>query len=94
MIGSFNLDPRSANINTEASIYAQSPALAEQVLTYMDEGVNPDNSYQVLLDKEGDLYWVTRQNGAEVRYDHEPETSFGQRFSSGFIQMLPVESQL
>ena len=93
-IGSFNLDPRSSNINTEAGLYVESPELAAQVLAYMDEGVRPENSYQVLLDEDGDLYWVTEDEGVEVRYDNEPRTTFGQRFMSGFIQMLPVQSQL
>jgi putative cardiolipin synthase len=93
-IGSFNLDPRSANINTEAGLYVESPELAEQVVEYMDQGVQPENSYQVLLDESGDLYWVSEVDGAEVRYDEEPETTFGQRFLSGFIMMLPVEHQL
>ncbi len=93
-IGSFNLDPRSANINTEAGLYVDSPELAAQVLAYMDEGIKPENSYQVLLDEDGDLYWVTKNDGVEARYDKETETSFGQRFQSGFIEMLPVQSQL
>ena len=93
-IGSFNLDPRSANINTEAGLYVKSPELAAQVLAYMDEGVRPEHSYQVLLDEDGDLYWVTEDEGVEVRYYNEPKTTFGQRFMSGFIQMLPVQSQL
>ena len=37
-IGSFNLDPRSASINTEAGLYVESPELAAQVVAYMDEG--------------------------------------------------------
>lgn len=93
-IGSFNLDPRSAKINTEAGLYVKSPELAAKVLAYMDEGVRPENSYQVLLDEDGDLYWVTEDEGVEVRYDKEPETTFWQRFMSGFIEMLPVQSQL
>jgi putative cardiolipin synthase len=48
----------------------------------------------VLLNDEGDLVWVTEIDGREVRYDNEPETSFGQRFMSGFIMLLPVEHQL
>jgi phosphatidylserine/phosphatidylglycerophosphate/cardiolipin synthase-like enzyme len=56
-IGSFNLDPRSGSINTEAGLYVESPELARQVIEYMDEGVRPENSYRVLLDDEGDLYW-------------------------------------
>ena len=93
-IGSFNLDPRSASINTEAGLYVESPELAEQVIAYMDEGVKSQNSYRVLLDDSGELVWVTEIGGKEVRYHNEPETSFGQRFMSGFIMMLPVEHQL
>lgn len=93
-IGSFNLDPRSASINTEAGLYVESPELAAQVLDYMDEGVRPENSYQVLLDDDGDLVWVTEIDGEEVRYDDEPETTFGQRFMSDFISILPVDKHL
>ena len=93
-IGSFNLDPRSANINTEAGLYVESPELAAQVLAYMDEGVLPENSYQLLLDDNGNLVWITADDGVEVRYDKDPMTTFGQRFMSGFIGILPVESQL
>ena len=93
-IGSFNLDPRSGSINTEAGLYVESPELARQVIDYMDDGVQPENSYRVLLDDNGDLYWVTEVDGNEVRYHKEPETTFGQRFMSGFIMILPVEHQL
>ena len=93
-IGSFNLDPRSANINTEAGLYVEGPELAEQVLAYMDEGVKPENSYQVKMDADGDLYWETVIDGNTVRYDEEPESTFGQRFQSKLIELLPVESQL
>jgi putative cardiolipin synthase len=93
-IGSYNLDPRSAAINTEAGLYVESPELAEQVIAYMDEGVRPENSYRVLLDEEGALAWVTEVDGVEVRYDEDPESTFGQRFLSGFIEILPVEDQL
>ncbi len=93
-IGSFNLDPRSANINTEAGLYVESPELAQQVIAYMNEGVEPENSYRVLLDEDEDLIWITEIDGKEVQYHEEPETSFGQRFLSGFVEMLPLEHQL
>ena len=56
-IGSFNLDPRSGDINTEAGIYVESPQLAAELIDFMDNGVDPQNSYRVLLDEEGKLYW-------------------------------------
>jgi cardiolipin synthase C len=93
-IGSFNLDPRAAEINTEAGLYIESPELAQQVIAYMDEGVLPQNSYRVELDEDGDLVWITEKDGEEVRYTKDPESTFWQRFVSGFIKMLPVEDQL
>ena len=93
-IGSYNLDPRSASINTEAGLYVESPELARQVIEYMDVGVQPENSYRVLLDEDGDLVWVTEDDGVEVRYHKDPESTFWQRFMSGFIILLPVEHQL
>ena len=93
-IGSFNLDPRSANINTEAGIYLESPVLAADLTDYMDEGASLVNSYRVTLDEKGDLRWTTLIDGEEVVYDKDPLSTFGQRFMSGFIGILPIESQL
>lgn len=93
-IGSYNLDPRSADINTEAGLYIESPELAKQVVAWMDEGVLPENSYRVLLDKDGNLTWVTNDNGREVVYHQDPLSTAWQRFQAGFIGILPVEDQL
>ena len=93
-IGSYNLDPRSANINTEAGLYVESPELAQEVIAFLEEGVTPENSYRVTLDEKGDLVWITEIEGKEVRYTKDPGSSFWQRFMSGFIQMLPVHDQL
>ncbi len=93
-IGSMNLDPRSGDINTEAGLYVESPELAAQVIDYMDEGVRPENSYRVLLDENGKLYWVTVSDGEEVRYDTDPHSTGMQRFIAHLIRILPVEGQL
>jgi putative cardiolipin synthase len=68
--------------------------LAQQVIAYMDSGVTPENSYRVLIDENGDLYWITESNGEEVRYEKDPESTGMQRFMVGFIELLPVEDQL
>jgi putative cardiolipin synthase len=93
-VGSFNLDPRSADINTEAGLYVESPELAAQVIAWMDEGVSPENSYRVLLGEDGKLTWVTMDEGREVVYHQDPLSTGWQRFQAGFIGMLPVENQL
>jgi len=94
-IGSFNLDPRSADINTEAGVAAwDNPEFAAQVIEWMDEGVQPENSYRVTLDENGEMIWVTQDEGKEVVYHHDPQSTWWQRFKAGFIGILPVEDQL
>ena len=75
-VGSYNLDPRAAEINTEMGLYVESPELAGQVVAYMAEGVLPENSYRVQLDDDGNLVWITEKDGQEVRYTNEPESTF------------------
>ena len=82
-IGSFNLDARSSAINTEAGLYVESPALAAQVIEFMNEGVDPDVSFRLELDKEGKLDWVAEDEGTPLRYDKDPMTTFLQRFAAG-----------
>jgi putative cardiolipin synthase len=92
-IGSFNLDPRSAVINTEAGLYIESPELAERLTAYMATGVLPANSYRVLLDTNG-IIWETVTNGQIVRYRNEPGTGFRRRFIANLLKLLPIDSQL
>ena len=93
-IGSFNLDPRSAWINTEAGLYIESPELAERLVAYMATGVVPANSYRVLLDPNGEVVWETVTDGQTVRYQDEPDTGFRRRFVADLWKILPIESQL
>jgi cardiolipin synthase C len=93
-IGSFNLDPRSAVINTEAGLYIESPELAKRLTAYMAAGVVPTNSYRVLLDPKGEIVWETERDGQRVRYGDEPETSFRRRLVAELWKLLPIDSQL
>jgi putative cardiolipin synthase len=93
-IGSFNLDPRSAVINTEAGLYIESPELAERLTAYMATGVVPANSYRVLLNPNGEIVWETVRDGERVRYRDEPETGFRRRFVADLLKLLPIDSQL
>jgi len=93
-IGSFNFDPRSGSINTEAGLFIESAELAAQLVAHMDEGVRLDNAYRVQLDPTGRLFWVTEDAGKEVRYDVDPLSTPQQRIEAGWIRMLPIEDQL
>jgi len=93
-VGSFNLDARSAMINTEAGLYIESPELARQVVAVMNEGVDPDNAFHVELDVHGKLVWTNVDDGVPIRYDTEPLSTLSQRMQAAFIRMLPVADQL
>lgn len=94
-IGSFNLDPRSENINTEIGIYVESPELARRLIAFMDAGVKPKAAWKLVLNDQQQLRWLeTDQQGRLREHDREPMTSFWQRLFSGLISVLPLESQL
>ena len=93
-IGSFNLDPRSAVINTEAGLYIESPELARELMAYMATGVVPANSYRVLIDPNGRIVWETMKDGHRVRYQGEPQTGFRRRLLANLWKLLPIDSQL
>jgi putative cardiolipin synthase len=93
-IGSFNLDPRSAVINTEAGLYIESAELAKRLTDYMAAGVAPTNSYRVRLDPNGEIVWETERDGQRVRYRDEPETGFRRRLVAKLWKLLPIDSQL
>jgi putative cardiolipin synthase len=93
-IGSFNLDPRSAVINTEAGLYIESTELAKRLTDYMATGVAPENCYRVRLDPKGAIVWETERDGQRVRYRDEPETGFRRRLVANLWKLLPIDSQL
>ena len=49
-IGTFNLDPRSANLNTEVGMLTDSPGLAMQLTASIERDIDPTNSWHTTLD--------------------------------------------
>lgn len=92
-IGSFNFDPRSAELNTEMGFVIDSPALAQQVKAVFDNDI-PANAYEVRLSDAGEPYWIERREAGLVRHDTEPGTGFWQRAGVWFMSLLPIESLL
>ena len=54
VIGTFNLDPRSANLNTECVTVIHSKIIAGKVLNTMEEEYKPENSWQTNLESNPD----------------------------------------
>jgi putative cardiolipin synthase len=56
VIGTFNLDPRSANLNTECIAVIQSEKVAQGVLSGMETEFLPENSWQTTMTSNPDDY--------------------------------------
>lgn len=91
-IGSFNFDPRSTNINTEIGFLIESPKLATEMTDSFAEEV-PQSAYELALEN-GDVRWIERHNGEQIRHDHEPETGPFKRFWVSLLSFLPLEPLL
>ncbi|MEL7451669.1 MAG: phospholipase D family protein [Pseudomonadota bacterium] len=92
-IGSFNFDPRSANINTESGVIIRSPELALAFEKGVREALDQE-TYELFLTDDGKLRWHSRRDGTDDILHKEPETSWYQRFMAGFMRLLPIRSQL
>lgn len=89
-IGSFNFDPRSANLNTEMGFVIDSPVLAQRVAALCESRITA-NSYQVSLSKAGKLCWTEQRHGEVLRHETEPGTSIWQRAGVHLLALLPIE---
>jgi putative cardiolipin synthase len=92
-IGSFNFDPRSININTELGVIIHDPKLAQFYAESLKTKL-PTETYEMFLNEKEQLRWRAYNDGQEVIFDKEPETTWGDRFKVGFVRILPIRGQL
>jgi putative cardiolipin synthase len=93
-IGSMNLDPRSANLNTEMGVLIESAELARQVRALFERNVAPELSYKVVLEEHEGLVWYDRNKGKLRRLEREPDASVWRRLAVTLLRAVPIESQL
>ncbi|UCD79595.1 MAG: phospholipase D family protein [Desulfobacterales bacterium] len=84
-IGSFNLDPRARDFNTEMGVLIDSPELAEELAQLAEELMQPENSWRVKLNDQGQIIW---QSGEDIR-TRQPAQSFWQRVMDLFFKLFP-----
>ncbi len=89
-VGSLNLDPRSIYINTEMGLIIDGARLAKAVAQEFEEELKPENSWRVLIDDNGRLYW---KSGDTIIY-REPARSFWHRFQAWFFGLFDLDDQL
>ena len=93
-IGSMNLDPRSANKNTELGIIIESPELAKEVLRVIHIS-KLQSAYRLQLDQDGqNINWLTMDDDKEVVLVSEPDTTLLFRIQNVLFAPFVPEQQL
>jgi cardiolipin synthase C len=93
-VGSFNLDPRSAELNCEMGAWIDSEPLAHQLVTHFEAAIRPENSYVVSLDSARRIRWLEMRDGVEVEHRRDPGAGWHRRALTWLLGLLPIESQL
>src|SRR5262252_420644 len=94
LIGSMNMDPRSADLNSEIGLVLRSPAIAEQVVRLYDD-VTTRSSYRVDLSDGYHLRWTASDDrGVQTVYASEPDANPGLRFILWLLSPLAPEQML
>lgn len=95
-IGSYNIDPRSANINTELGVMIYDDELAHQLHNALNNADKERNDkilnqvYEVSL-VDGQLQWRTIEDGKEVIFYQEPKMNIPERMGVTIMSWLPID---
>jgi putative cardiolipin synthase len=92
-VGSMNLDPRSATINTELGAVIDSPQLAREMIRIIDID-RLQSAYRVQRLPSGVWQWSGLEGDNEVVLTEEPDTSYWMRLKSLLLRPFVPESLL
>ena len=89
-IGSYNVDPRSANINTEMGVIINDDQLATQLHDALSDDLL-SQAYEVKLQDNGNLQWHTIEDDKKVIYDSEPRVDVSDHVWLTIMSWLPID---
>jgi putative cardiolipin synthase len=94
LLGSFNLDPRSMYLDTEAVFVIRSPQLAAQVLSAMAVDFAPESAWHIghVVGRRA-VAWITAQPQRVDVEPHDP-ASLWRRFLRSLAKLLPIRHLL
>ncbi len=93
-VGSFNVDPRSKNLNTEMGVVFDDPALASLLQMEYQRLSTPEFSYRVELDACGRLTWLDESIHPPRAMGPEPDARRWPRIVAQVVGWLPIEAHL
>ncbi len=91
-VGSYNVDPRSVNLNTELGLVIDSRKLAARVSRNFHQHI-PQSAYRLGLEN-GEVFWIEQTPAGQVRHDQEPKAGWIKRGAVWLFSLLPFEWML
>lgn len=88
-IGSYNIDPRSANLNTEMGVMIYDKQLARRIHEAFNDNMKKQ-AYERRLN-QGKITWHTLENQKAVVFFDEPNMGKGDRLAVWLMSYLPIE---
>lgn len=92
-VGSFNLDPRSSELNTELGIAIHSESLAREAATMIERDLEPDRAWRLALEPRLSaglgVVWYGLQDGRTIRLTEEPDATRLQRLAVNLLKLVP-----
>lgn len=88
-IGSYNVDPRSANLNSELGVLIYDDRLAARLHQAFGEGMQ-HQAYKVVLNGDN-LEWHTLENNEPTVLTQEPNMQLGDKIGIAILSKLPID---
>lgn len=92
-VGSFNLDPRSAALNTEMGAFVRHPDVAAEIASEHARLTEPSQSWRLVWQEGGLGWWDEGPSGMRL-LRQEPCASWWRRTIAAVVRRLPIEEQL
>jgi len=90
-VGSYNLDPRSARLNTEMGVIIDGPELAGGLARQFETNI-PNKAYLVRLGPDGQgIEWIDTEATGQTTLTTEPGAGAGKRMWIDILEILPIE---
>lgn len=89
-IGSYNVDPRSANINTEMGVVIEDDELALKLHKAISDDLL-NQAYKVVLTDQGRLQWQTLENSQLIYHNKEPHIDLVDSLWINIMSSLPID---
>jgi putative cardiolipin synthase len=97
-IGSFNMDPRSARLNTEVGVLIDSPSFAAELAGHIATDIAPEHAWTLSLEPDPTgapgLVWQGLREGVPIRFQDEPDVGRWARAKQAFFRSLPGFEEL